>query len=121
MTDLSTMTAAKLVALHDERCAEADRIGRPWKRPKHELVAMIGALGEHAKHDESPKAAESDKATVGALVAKLLSDPGLGYGEIVAAVKERFPEAQTSARSVASTACMLRRKGVEVPSRRQRA
>lgn len=104
--------------------------GRPdlaeKKRAEHpgsvvaEAVPVDGrALGDEAKRDEQPEAAESDRATVGALVAELLTDPGLQYGEIVAAVKERFPEAQTSARSVASTACVLRKKGVEVPSRRQ--
>jgi hypothetical protein len=78
------------------------------------------ALGDDAENDEPSEVAEDNKATIGALVAELLTDPALGYGEIAAAVKARFPEAQTSARSVASTACVLRKKGVEIPSRRQR-
>lgn len=59
------------------------------------------------------------KQTVGALVAKLLVDPTLRYEEIVSRVKTEFPTAQTSTRSVASTASVLRRKGFDIPIRKR--
>ena len=56
---------------------------------------------------------------VNALVTRLLADPALSYSDIVAQVVAAFPGAQTSARSVASTASVLRRKGTQVPMRRR--
>ena len=55
---------------------------------------------------------------VNALVTRLLADPALSYTDIVAQVVAAFPGALTSARSVASTASVLRRKGTPVPMRR---
>lgn len=61
------------------------------------------------------------RGAVGRLVAELLADAGLGYADVVERVRARFPAAATSVRSVASTASVLRRKGVEVPIRRTAA
>lgn len=62
------------------------------------------------------------KRTIGSLVQELLMDPDLGYEAIVDRVVADFPDAKTSARSVASVAAVLRKKGVDVPMRRgQRA
>jgi hypothetical protein len=55
---------------------------------------------------------------VKALVTRLLADPALSYTDIVEQVVATFPGAHTSARSVASTASVLRRKGTPVPMRR---
>lgn len=55
---------------------------------------------------------------VNALVSRLLADPELSYEAIVAQVVASFPGASTTARSVASTASVLRRKGTAVPMRR---
>lgn len=83
---------------------------------------------QKTRGDKSPdagKAAFSEnteaqpKQTVGALVAKLLADPALGYEKIVSRVRTEFPTAQTSARSVASTASVLRRNGHSIPIRRR--
>jgi hypothetical protein len=80
-----------------------------------------------AKTTDKPKAAMTEKTdtapkqTVGALVAKLLADPNLGYDEIIALVKSDFPQAKTSTRSVASTASVLRRKGFDIPTRKRTA
>lgn len=71
---------------------------------------------------DAPPAAVADAAParggVNALVTCLLADPALSYEAIVAAVRAEHPGAQTTARSVASTASVLRRKGVTVPMRR---
>lgn len=80
-----------------------------------------------AKTPNKPKAASTEKTdtapkqTVGALVTTLLADPSLGYDEIIELVKVDFPQAQTSTRSVASTASVLRRKGFDIPIRKRSA
>lgn len=61
------------------------------------------------------------KITIGAVVHELLLDVDHTYVEIVAEVKRRFPDAKTTARSVASVAATLRKKGVDVPTRRKAA
>ncbi|NCQ23583.1 MAG: hypothetical protein COW54_02345 [Rhodobacteraceae bacterium CG17_big_fil_post_rev_8_21_14_2_50_63_15] len=61
------------------------------------------------------------KITIGAVVQELLMDVDNAYVEIVAEVKRRFPDAKTTARSVASVAATLRKKGVDVPTRRKAA
>ncbi len=58
------------------------------------------------------------RRTIGSLVQELLMDPDLGYLAIVDRVKTDFPDANTSVRSVASVAAVLRKKGVDVPLRR---
>lgn len=122
MTDeLYSMTAAALVEMHDRACRPEDRIGRPWKRSKRELIGMIRALGATRGDERSPKAVEDARAddveTVGAFVARLLMTEAT-YAEIAAAARERFEGARTSPRSVASVASGLRRRGVLVPRRR---
>mgnify|MGYP006921346877 CR=1 FL=1 len=52
------------------------------------------------------------------LVESLLMDPALSYLDIIHAVLKDFPKANTSARSIASVAAGLRRKGQNVPMRR---
>lgn len=59
------------------------------------------------------------KQTIGAFVAELLVDPTLGYEEIIELVLADFPQANTSTRSVASTASVLRRKGFDIPIRKR--
>lgn len=48
-----------------------------------------------------------------------LTQTDLGYAEIVDKVLEEHPDARTTARSVASVASALRKKGVDVPMRRK--
>ncbi|MEM6288804.1 MAG: hypothetical protein AAF845_16825 [Bacteroidota bacterium] len=57
------------------------------------------------------------RPTVGALVARLVTESAASYAEVVEEVRRQFPEARTTARSVASTAARLRRSGVDVPMR----
>ena len=72
--------------------------------------------GAETASDAKPK-----HGAVGALVKKLLMDANLSYAEIVARVIAAHPQANTSARSVASTAAGLRKGGTEVPKRHSRA
>ena len=58
-----------------------------------------------------------DAKTVGALVEALVATE-LAYDEIVRMVRERFPDARTTVRSIASVASVLRNRGVDVPLRR---
>ncbi len=64
---------------------------------------------------------KTDRGGIGRLVNVLLVDTDLDYAAIVARVKVDFPEAKTTARSVASVAADLRRDGVDVKTRRKAA
>jgi hypothetical protein len=54
---------------------------------------------------------------IGSYIAELLAHPEFNYEQIAFRVRQRFPGAQTSVKSVASTARDLRRRGVAVPTR----
>ena len=124
MSELKELTAAELVDLHNERCRPEEAIEGPWKASKAELIDLIRTLGDCDETDMPETVTEADRprsaATIGALVAELLIDPDLSYAEIVERVKEQFPNARTTARSVASVAVALRKKGVEIPKRGKR-
>jgi len=66
---------------------------------------------------EVPTQAEPVRGPIGALVKELLNDASLTYAQIVDRVVAVHPEANTSVRSVASTAAALRKGGTEVPKR----
>jgi hypothetical protein len=51
------------------------------------------------------------------MVEDLVKNTTLSYTDIVAKVKTEFPQANTSTKSVASVACVMRKKGVRVPLR----
>ena len=122
--ELHEKTAAELVELHNERCRPEDVIEGPWKASKAELIDLIRAFGDVDEADAPETVTDKDEprsvATIGALVAELLRDPDLSYAEIVDRVKAQFPDARTTARSVASVAVGLRKKGVEIPKRGRR-
>ena len=127
--DLHEMTAAELVRLHDRLCPEGDRIGRPWKRAKAELVDRVRPRLEAGEHsaasgptEAKASATEDAPATVGKLVECLLvADDGTwSYAAVVEEVRRRFPQAKTTRRSVASVAADLRRRGLWVRTRRTR-
>lgn len=132
------MTIAELLDVHNdlaERCGTD--VLKSWKRAKPELIDRIEALDgrldvrqadthePEATEDAEPTDHEADdtpeqpKRTIGALVEELLMDEALGYEAIVDLVKAEFTDAKTSARSVASVAAVLRKKGVDVPLRRK--
>lgn len=114
MTGLEDMTAKQLLELHNSRAPEDQKLSS-WKGKKSELVERVRALGVAAAEAVARKSTEN---TIGASVRRLLQDETLGYDDIVRLVKAAHPEAETTPRSIASVASVLRRKGVEVPSRR---
>lgn len=86
-------------------------------------------LGETEPDAVSPNGAETTtdehvepvvpSRGVGKLIASLLVDPeAFDYPTICDIVRGEFPNARTSTRSIASVAAGLRRKGVDVPMRR---
>lgn len=50
-------------------------------------------------------------------VEALVRDTTMSYQDIVSLVREEFPNANTSTKSVASVACVMRKKGINVPLR----
>jgi hypothetical protein len=74
----------------------------------HEPTAAASAAADRPTH-----------GSINAMVKDLLADPGLSYEAIVDRVKAAHPGARTTARSVASTASVMRRKGETVPMRRK--
>lgn len=54
------------------------------------------------------------------MVEDLVKNTSLSYQAIVDQVREAYPDAQTSTKSVASVACVMRKKGVQVPYRQAR-
>lgn len=60
------------------------------------------------------------KGSLSRLTERLVRETTLSYEEIVAKVREEFPDANTTTRSVASVACVLRKSGVDVPMRIKR-
>ena len=88
-----------------------------------DLAAADSAPNEVAAPSSAETASEAKPkhGTLGALVKELLMDANLSYAEIVARVMAAHPQANTSTRSVASTAAGLRKGGTEVPKRHSRA
>ena len=98
----------------------------PTKNMPHALAELTPVGGDRKEVDQvlgTETAAEPKpkRGTVGALVKELLLDASLTYAEIVTRVMAAHPLANTSARSVASTAAVLRKGGADVPKRRARA
>lgn len=114
MTGLEDMTSKQLLEMHNARCPEDQRLAS-WKGKKSELIERIRALGVAAVEAIARKPAEN---TIGASVRRLLQDATLSYQDIVDLVKAAHPEAETTARSIASVASVLRKKGADVPMRR---
>lgn len=82
-------------------------------------------LGDHAVDMPEAVAAEEpvdaprpSHGAINAMVKDLLTDPDLSYEAIVDRVLAAHPTARTTARSVASTASVMRRKGENVLRRR---
>lgn len=98
----------------------------PRKNMPHapaELTAAGGYKNEVDQGTGTETTAEPKPArgTVGAMVKDLLLDASLSYAEIVTRVMAAHPRANTSTRSVASTAAVLRKGGTDVPTRRARS
>lgn len=63
---------------------------------------------------------KAPRGAIGNLVIRLLVTD-MPYEDIIRQVRETYPTAKTTARSIASVAMTLRREGIEVPSRRKPA
>lgn len=72
---------------------------------------------EAAPASDTPQS-DAPKATIQSVVASLVMNVELSYDQIVEMVREQFPDANTSTRSVASVASRLRKAGVDVPMRK---
>lgn len=146
---LEDMTTAQLIAVHNELAGRhgAEPLTY-WKRAKAELIERIDAFDGRLPDATEPEATENaepvtpdaddtpepsvdekiataevhgtePKRTIGSLVQELLMDAGLSYAVIVDMVVAEFPAAKTTARSVASVAAVMRKRGADVPMRRK--
>lgn len=101
----------------DRAVADPDGLDTPLDEPASS--AAKPTVIEELKCADGERGDASDRGAVGRMVAELLADPALGYEAIVEAVRDKFPAANTTVRSVASTACVMRKKGAAVPVRRK--
>ncbi len=106
MKPTTDLTTAELLNLHNALCPPDAKLTQ-WKKSKDKLVAIIEDL------QPIPNA-----KTISQTIMAMLMDAELNYAEIVSAVREQFPDARTTARSVASMACVARRNGIAVPKRK---
>jgi hypothetical protein len=70
-----------------------------------------------APANSTPRRTPVHGGPIGSLVADLLAKPELGYEQIVWRVKQSFPDAKTTTKSVATVARDLRRNGIAIPRR----
>jgi hypothetical protein len=110
-------------------------IAGPWKGSKEALRRRMDETEREVQATEAerrdadanraapePEAeAKGARGAIGRAVEELLLTSGADYAEIVRQVRGRFPGARTTARSVASVACGMRKKGVPVATRRAKA
>ena len=111
MTGLEDMTSKQLLEMLNSKCPEDQKLAS-WKGKKSELIDRIRSLGVAAVEAIARKPAEN---TIGASVRRLLQDATLSYADIVQMVKVAHPDAQTTARSVASIAAS-RKSAVTAPA-----
>ena len=74
---------------------------------------------EPEAQSEATEEPKSERGAIGRLVIDLLVDTDDDYATIVGKIREQYPSAKTTARSIASIAADLRRDGVDVKSRRK--
>lgn len=108
MKSTDSMTASELVELHNALCPADQKIEGEWKKSKDLLIEKISDFEK----------VMDKNVTISSEVMKLLMDEELSYTDIVKDILKKFPNAKTTARSVASVASVARRKGIEVPKRR---
>lgn len=110
-----------------QEVAEVIAVGIDLADPAPDPTGLDTPLDDAAPSTARPTVAEkpepdnrgaSERGAVGRLVAELLADPDLSYGAIIDRIIAVHPTARTTVRSVASTACVLRKNGADVPLRR---
>lgn len=113
-------------------CGRPDLADKKCREHPGSIVVECGVLGDCAADKvkvevvekteslalDAENAPEKPKRTIGRLVEELLMDETMDYTAIVDRVMAEFSNAKTTARSVASVAAVLRKKGVDVPKRR---
>lgn len=138
-------TKELLVKLNELRQVAGKAPLSAWKQSRQKLEEAIEALTAEAPQEvieevqEAPEVVEAEteeriteettetvevkapRGAIGAMSIQLLSETDLPYLEIVAKIKEAYPSAKTTPRSLASVAMDLRKDGIEVPSRRKPA
>lgn len=134
MKDLTRMTAAELVELHNAKADASARIDGPWKRSKAELIERIHALGGAEADDREPAVAEEAAAsdvepkatgrvsgspgTVRALAEALLAGADasapLTYEEIAGRIREAIPGSAPTPQSIRWYATKMRKRGETV-------
>ena len=77
------------------------------------------AVASEQPDADAPIAVISADKSIGQMVERLLMDPTLNFAEIARRVREHFPHARTTNRSVASTAKAMRSRGDNVMLRRR--
>ena len=108
---------AELSELQDLVAAEANRPEDPAATPDQGDAEKPLELTPPS--DDEPDAPKVDRGGIGRLVNLLLTTTADDYATIVGKVKAQYPQAKTTARSVASVAADLRRAGADVPTRRK--
>ena len=107
-----------------EHLADCERLEAERKaREASDLTDVEGQTEPTDLTSDEPVPAtvqKSPRGAIGALVIELLVTD-MPYEDIVAKVRATYPDAKTTARSIASVAMDLRRDGVNVPSRRKPA
>lgn len=108
----------------EETASEDQNEASPAENEASEAVAepdnSTNAKARATAKAKKAKAEGADKVrgALTRLVESMLMDAEITYLDIIHAVLAEFPEANTSARSIASVAAGMRRKGIEVPMRR---
>lgn len=94
---------------------------QPVSKPAQQPAASdLTDVESQAEPTDLTSVQKSPRGAIGALVIELLVTE-MPYEDIVKQVRETYPDARTTARSIASVAMDLRRDGVNVPSRRKPA
>jgi hypothetical protein len=95
----------------------------PAEAPVEEIVETPAETVEQAVENETPAETavtveKAPRGAIGNLVMELLQTE-MPYEDIVKQVRETYPSAKTTARSIASVAMDLRAAGLTIPSRRK--
>ena len=109
------------VAIADLQSVDRTDPTMPMGENGNSLVDPLDELSDLTSDEPIPATIQkSPRGAIGALVIELLVTE-MPYEDIVKQVRETYPDAKTTARSIASVAMDLRRDGVNVPSRRKPA
>lgn len=115
-TEPLAMPSSDRVGTNEDLATGAAFLGD--EAPPQPLGADTPDTPDAATTEERMYAHRPSHGSINAMVKDLLADPDLSYEAIVDRVKATHQGARTTARSIASTASVMRRKGIAVPLRR---